>query len=324
MTLLNDAQLAQLTRLINDLMDVSRISLGKVELQLAPVNVRSLVEQAIEMTQSFVDAKRHRLSVQLPAQDVWVRVDLVRMKQVISNLLHNAARYTEPGGELAVIASTAGADVEISIVDNGIGIAATMLPKVFDLFAQGDTGLARADAGLGVGLTIVRRLVNDHGGSVHATSHGPGCGSKFTVRLPMVAAQAAAADVAARAPVRPGTAGKVLVIDDHVDATLALRDGLELSGFACLFAHDGLSGLAAAQDPTINAAIIDLGLPRIDGFGVAKALRSACGPALTLVAMSGYASPDIEARVSAAGFDAFLTKPFDLDVLLQLLARKQH
>jgi signal transduction histidine kinase len=315
-------QATQLTKLVNDLMDVSRVSRGKVELERAVVGVGSLVFEAIEMTRAFVDAKKHQLIV--PALDdvAWVDVDLVRMKQVISNLVHNAARYTPEGGRIEVAITSADTVVQISVKDNGVGIDALMLPKIFDLFTQAPNSLAREDVGLGIGLTIVQRMAADHGGTVSAHSAGLGRGSEFILTLPTVAPPAvavAAPPGAAPAPEVAAPRRRLLLVDDNADALQAMAELCRLRGHDCAVAADGLQGLAVAIDRQPEVVIIDIGLPGLDGFGLAAELRRLHARNMVLIAMSGYSAPDIRLRAEQVGFDDFLVKPIDISALLDRL-----
>ncbi len=318
-------QTTQLTKLVNDLMDVSRVSRGKVDLERTVVGVGSLVFEAIEMTRAFVDAKQHRLVVP-PLDDVaWVDVDLVRMKQVISNLVHNAARYTRPGGLIEVGIRAADALVHVSVSDNGIGIDAPMLPKIFELFTQAPNSLAREDVGLGIGLTIVQRMAADHGGTVSAYSPGLGCGSTFILSLPTVGPPATVPAVqpeSAPAPEIGIPQRRLLLVDDNADALRAMAELCQLSGYVCTVASDGPEALAAALAQRPEVAIIDIGLPGLDGFGVAEALRRQFGADMALIAMSGYSAPETRLRAGQAGFDQFLVKPVDFPDLLEHLQKR--
>ncbi|WP_418320314.1 ATP-binding protein [Piscinibacter sakaiensis] len=319
-------QATQLTKLVNDLMDVSRVSRGKVDLERTVVGVGTLVSEAIEMTRSFVDAKQHRLVLPAVDDNAWVDVDVVRMKQVISNLVHNAARYTPNGGLIEVGIAAAGASVHISVKDNGIGIDAQMLPKIFELFIQAPNSLAREDVGLGIGLTIVQRLAADHGGTVSAHSAGAGRGSKFIVSLPTVAPPSAAATVpAAPALATESTAPqrRLLLMDDNADALQALAELCRLHGYACTIASNGPAGLAAALAERPEVAIVDIGLPGLDGFAVAEALRRQFGTDITLIAISGYSAAETRLRATHAGFDSLMVKPVDMPVLLKQLQDMQ-
>ena len=316
-------QATHLTKLVNDLMDVSRVSRGKVELERGVVGVGSLVFEAIEMTRAFVDAKKHRLVVP-PVDDVaWVDVDLVRMKQVISNIVHNAARYTPEGGLIELGITAADTLVHISVKDNGIGIDPPMLPRIFELFTQAPNSLAREDVGLGIGLTIVQRMAADHGGSVSAHSAGLGCGSEFILTLPTVAPPAAVA-AAAPLPVPAPDAAvsqRLLLVDDNADALQAMAELCSMNGYACMVALDGPQGLAAAIEQQPETAIIDIGLPGLDGFAVAEELRRLFGRRMTLIAMSGYSDPDTRLRAEKAGFDDYMVKPINMPTLLKQLQK---
>ena len=311
-------QTAQLTKLVNDLLDVSRISRGKVRLDREVVAVQRLVREALEMTQAALDGRRQTVAVSLPEPPAFVDADPVRMKQVLSNLLHNAGRYSPQGSKIEVMVRHDAGRVQIAIRDKGIGIDADMLPKVFDLFTQAANGLSREGSGLGIGLTIVERIVLDHGGTVSASSPGLGAGSEFVVTLDAVAAPLRVAEPTA-VVARPSPSARVLVVDDNADAAEALRQLLEWSGYECMAAGDGLVAIDAARTHAPHLALVDIGLPLLDGFGVATELRRLFGSAMTLVAMSGYSSPEIQGRAKLAGFDAFLVKPIDLAVVLDQL-----
>lgn len=314
-------QATQLTKLVNDLMDVSRVSRGKVELECAVVGVGSLVFEAIEMTRAFVDVRKHRLQVPSLDDVAWVNVDLVRMKQVISNLIHNAARYTPEGGLIDISIRPEKGVVHITVKDNGVGIDAEMLPKIFDLFAQATNSLAREDVGLGIGLTIVQRMAADHGGTVSAHSAGLGCGSEFVLTLPSVEPppELSVAPLISEPAAEIAGTRWVLLVDDNIDALRAMAELCELQGYVCTQASDGLQGLAAARAKVHEIAIVDIGLPGLDGFGLARELRRLYGPSLTLIAISGYSAEDTRQLAAQAGFDDFLVKPIDMQALLQSL-----
>lgn len=314
-------QATQLTKLVNDLMDVSRISRGKIELERAVVGVGSLVFEAVEMTRAFVDSKKHQLRMPALADTAWVDVDLMRMKQVISNMVHNAARYTPAGGLIEIGITVVDAVVQISVKDNGVGIDAAMLPKIFDLFTQASNSLAREDVGLGIGLTIVQRMAAAHGGTVSAHSAGLGCGSEFILTLPTVTPPAGV-------PAVPPPVGstqvntkshRLLLVDDNADALQAMADLFHMHGYECAVAADGLRALTAAMDHRPDIAIIDIGLPGLDGFGLAAELRRLYGTDMILIAMSGFSATDSRVRAEQAGFDDFMVKPIDLPALLQQL-----
>ena len=323
-------QATQLTKLVNDLMDVSRVTRGKVELERAVVSVGALVFEAVEMTSAFIEAKKHRLLMPPVGDVAWVDVDLVRMKQVISNLVHNAARYTPDGGLIEIGIAAADGRGHVSVKDNGIGIEAQMLPKIFDLFTQASNSLTREDVGLGIGLTIVQRMAADHGGTVSVHSAGLGCGSEFILSLPTVApptalpeaSQVVTGSAPALAPQSAAEQRRLLLVNDNADALQAMAELCEMHGYACTAAVEGPQGVAAALAQRPEGVIIDIGLPGLDGFGVAAALRQHLGTNVTLIAMSGYSDADMRLRAEQAGFDDFLVKPVNVPALLEQLQAK--
>ncbi|ALM84650.1 ATP-binding protein [Bordetella sp. N] len=319
-------QTAQLTRLVNDLLDVSRVSRGKIDLALAPVLLTDIIDHALETTHGAISARHHQLDYVAPAEEVWISADNIRFRQILSNLLHNAARYTPERGRITIRVRRDKANVAIDIEDNGIGIEADMLPRVFDLFMQADTGLARQDTGLGIGLTLVQRLLHLHGGNVTVHSAGLGKGSRFTVRVPELQREMSApvitpaeptASAAVAEPAAATAQGvRILLIDDNVDAVHTLRQLLEDVGHVVAEAHSGERGLAVAQLFAPNVVVIDIGLPGIDGFQVAQQIRAKQATAASLlVALSGYTSDTMRQRGRDAGFDQYLNKPVDIDAL---------
>ncbi|HEY0190089.1 MAG TPA: response regulator, partial [Kofleriaceae bacterium] len=314
-------QVDHLTRLVDDLLDVSRITRGKVEISRARVSLASLVASAVEMVSPLLDQRRHELTVVVAPHGLMLDADPVRMSQVISNLLTNAAKYTEPGGHVRLEAGRDGDEIWLSVSDDGVGIGAEMLPRVFELFAQAPQTIERARGGLGLGLAIVHSLVALHGGSVVAQSAGRGHGSRFTLRLP--AAPDAAVPAAPPPVARPAVAGKrVLIVDDNVDAAELLSMTLELRGHTVRVANDGAEALRAVEDFTPDLALLDIGLPVMDGYELARRLRQLPAlHALQLVALTGYGQASDRQRSAEAGFDAHLVKPLPLAELEALLAR---
>jgi len=320
-------QTAQLTRLVNDLLDVSRVTRGKIDLTLKPVLLTDLIDHALESTHGVITARHHTLEYTPPTEDIWIRADNLRFRQVLGNLLHNAARYTPENGHIAIRIAREGQQVAIAVEDNGIGIDAVMLPRVFDLFAQADTSLGRQDTGLGIGLTLVQRLLKLQHGSVEVRSEGLGKGSRFIVHMPLLEPEAAtqaqrseqeqAVAQPAPAPASPDVPkSRILLIDDNVDAVHTLRQLLEDAGHVVAEAHTGERGLAVAELFTPNVVVIDIGLPGIDGFQVAQEIRAQpATSASLLVALSGYTSDAMQQRGRDAGFDRYLTKPADIEVL---------
>ena len=320
-------QVGHITRLVNDLLDVSRVTRGLVTLNASELDLRRIVADAVEQAESLVAAKRHRLELSLPQQPLWVRGDQTRLVQVLSNLLNNAAKYTPPQGRIDVTLARDGGVAVLTVRDNGSGIDAGLLPRVFDLFSQGEQTPDRAQGGLGLGLALVKSLVELHGGGVAAHSDGEGQGSRLTVRLPLldaaavapaqvVASQAAPADAPANAGLR------VLVVDDNVDAADSLALLLrEAAGYAVTMCHDGASALELAAALTPQALILDIGLPDIDGYELARRLRLREPTADALmIALTGYGQLEDRARAREAGFDYHLSKPADPQQILKLLA----
>lgn len=315
-------QSRQLSRLVEDLLDVSRVSRGRIELRREPVDLREVLQAAVDASQPVVAAREHDLRIAVPVLPLWVDGDEQRLTQVFSNLLHNAAKYTGPGGRIEVSAFIDGDQVVVSIVDNGIGIEPQMLNRVFDLFAQAPVSLDRSDGGLGIGLTLVRSLVGMHGGAVDAMSPGVGRGSTFTVRLPRTTAPVDAARNAGTHIRFTGCAARrlhVLVVDDNRDAAQTLGELLRIAGHDVALAHDGTSGLDLATKNTPDLAFLDIGLPEIDGLEVARRLRQRFGSNIRLVALTGYGSKEDQCRSFDAGFDEHWVKPLQLAELERIM-----
>ena len=311
-------QVRGLARLIEDLIDVSRLTRGKIQLRCELLDVARVIQQSVQTVQSLIDERRHELTIRTEAGVRRIRADPIRLEQVLVNLLSNAAKFTEPGGKISLTAQTEKDMIVFRVSDDGPGIAAEALASIFDLFAQGDRTLARSDGGLGIGLTLVKRLVELHGGSVEARSEGRDKGTEFTVRFP--AAQDA--ENATLAPIR-GAARRttgILIADDNVDLAQGLARLLKIAGHDVQVAHDGPSALAVAHETRPGLCMVDIGLPGMDGYQVARSLRM--DPELngaTLIAISGY-SQDIDRRRSReSGFDEYLVKPIDLDALRGIL-----
>jgi PAS domain S-box-containing protein len=320
-----ERQARHLSRLVDDLLEVSRISRGLVTLRRETVDLRQAVEHALETSRPQMEGRGHRCDVQLPQEPLYVEGDAHRLAQVTANLLNNAAKYTPPGGLIRVVARREGHTAVLRVQDTGAGIGPELLPHVFDLFTQGDRSLARTEGGLGIGLSMVKMLVELHGGTVEARSEGPGQGSEFIVRVPAVEAHAAPS--AQQPP--PAGAGRlrVLIVEDNVDAAQTLAELLGTWGHEVRSVHTGGLATAAALEFRPEVVILDIGLPGMDGYEVAQRLREAgcVGPECSLVALTGYGSAEDRRRTREAGFDHHLTKPADpgeIDKLLRnLLAR---
>jgi two-component system CheB/CheR fusion protein len=306
-------------RLVDDLLDVSRITQGKITLRTEPIVLADVVTRAVEMVRPLIDSRGHALEMTLPAEPIALHADPARLAQVLANLLANAANYTPAGGHIRLAAARVGAEAVIRVRDDGVGLASDILPRIFDLFVQGDTSLDRTSAGLGIGLTIVRRLVELHGGRVEAHSDGVGQGSEFVVVLPIEARRAPATGEASPAPGGSARPLRILVVEDNSDAGEALGIVLELWGHTVQVARDAAAALALAADERFDVVVSDLGLPGMDGFALARRLRERPGGPL-LIALSGYGSDGDRRRALEAGFDHHVAKPPDLDVLAGILA----
>jgi signal transduction histidine kinase len=320
-------QTKHLVRLVDDLLDVSRITGGKIRLDLEVLNAASVVAAAVETSRPLIEESGHQMTVALPNEPVWVRCDRVRLAQVLSNLLNNAAKYTQNGGLIGLSVERVGEEVLFRVCDNGIGISAEMLPKVFELFTQVERSLDRSQGGLGVGLTVVKRLVEMHGGRVEAVSSGAGCGSEFTVRLPSIEAPTeteVAAETAAESRT-PGAPQRILVVDDNADAADSLAFLLKHGDHEVRTAHDGRQAVDVALQFRPQAVVLDLGLPELDGYEVARHLRqSEATRGALLVALSGYGQQEHRRRSSEAGFDYHLVKPVDFGALQRILFEAPH
>jgi PAS domain S-box-containing protein len=313
-----ERQTGQLTRLIDDLLDVARITSGKIKLKMASVTLDSAVRRALETVQPLIARHRHRLTLSLPAEPIWIEADAARLEQVIQNLLQNAAKYTPDDGRIHVIVQLEGLDVVLRVRDNGIGIRPDLLPYVFDMFTQAEGQLDRTRGGLGIGLALVKRLVALHGGTVEVEST-VGQGSEFIVRMPASRSpQSASTPEPEQAAETPPL--RILVVDDSADAAGSLAMLLEASGHAVSVAHGGRAALSLAEERRPQVAFVDIGLPELDGYEVAKLLRRTTGLAdIVLVALTGYGRPRDRRRSRAAGFDHHVAKPADSACLKAIL-----
>ena len=313
-------QTDHMVRLVDDLLDVSRISQGKITLRRGQVELRGVLKSAAETAEPNIAARQHVLTVKLPDHDIWVDGDSVRLAQVVGNLLNNAAKFTAPGGRIALAACLEGTQAVIRVTDNGIGIAAEQADSIFDLFAQAGHSPDRVQDGLGIGLSLVRTLVNLHGGSVAVHSAGLGQGSTFEVRLPTLAGTPAAdgtdCGTADAAPARPADAYRILVVDDNVDSAEIVSALLQFAGHEVHMAHDGAGAIEAALRLKPDLVFLDIGLPDMSGVDVAAALRGY--PELektVLIALTGYGQDKDRMGAMAAGFNHHLTKPVNMETL---------
>jgi PAS domain S-box-containing protein len=313
-----------LSRLIDDLLDVSRITRGKIELRRRALDVVPVLARAAETVGPLVRGRGHTLTIDHPPGPLWVHADPDRLEQVLVNLLTNAAKYTDAGGRIALSARPEGDRIALAVEDNGSGIPPEKIPQMFELFAQGDRSIARSEGGLGIGLTLVKNLVELHGGSVAARSEGPGRGSEFTVRLPAVPAPSSSPSPDANRPApaaAPPRRARVLVVDDNEDSALGLARLLRLLGHDVEVAHDGPAALRAAGRARPDDVLLDIGLPGMDGYQVASRLRAEGFGETRIIAVSGYGEAAARRRSREAGFDHHLVKPVDHEALLALLGR---
>jgi two-component system CheB/CheR fusion protein len=315
-----ERQVALMGRLLDDLLDTSRITRNVLTLRKERVLLSRIVDTALESSRPFIDAQMQQLTVRLPPEPIALDADPDRLAQVLTNLLNNAAKYTEQGGQILLTAECADGRLRLCVRDTGIGIPADKLDRVFDLFAQVAPQSDSARHGLGIGLALSKRLVEMHQGTISVTSAGVGAGSEFVISLPLPAAGVVAIPRTAQMPPRPPAARKILVVDDNVDAAKTLQLVLALDGHAVTIAHDGLEGIEAAEAQRPDVILMDLGMPRLDGCEAARRLRSrAWSNGTVLVALTGWGQESDRARVTAAGFDHHLVKPVDPDALAALL-----
>lgn len=319
---ITERQVQQMVRLVDDLLDVSRIIRGRIELRLELVDLASVVARGVETAQPMIEAQGQQLIVSLPAEPILLEADATRLAQVVSNLLHNAAKFSERSGRIWLTAERERNVVVLRIRDEGAGIPSDLLPRVFDLFTQGDRSPERSQGGLGVGLTIVQKLVQLHGGVVTAHSAGPGAGSEFVIRLPSTAAETSRGERGVQEAAAPTARRRVLVVDDNVDAAESLGMILRLAGHEVTLAHHGPEALAVAEQTQPDVVILDVGLPGMNGHEVARRLRERPGSrSALLIAVTGYGQEEDRARSLAAGFDEHLVKPVNPQELQKLLAR---
>jgi signal transduction histidine kinase/ActR/RegA family two-component response regulator len=318
-----ERQVRHLVRLVDDLLDISRITRGKIDLKREPIEISEVIAKAIEMASPLLEQRQHRLTIDVPRRGLLVEADVVRMAQVVANLLNNAAKYTEPRGLVHIQAAREGEQIALRVRDTGIGLSAEILPRVFDLFVQEKQALDRAQGGLGLGLAIVRVLVELHGGTVEAHSAGLGEGSEFIVRVP-----AAPASLQPELPTEPDSVAesvrpdalRVLVVDDNADSADLLAASLRLIGHIVSVANDGPTALKIAASFQPDIALLDIGLPVMDGYELARHLRSLRGlESIRLIAITGYSQEADRQRTRAAGFERHLVKPIDLQQVQEAL-----
>jgi PAS domain S-box-containing protein len=317
-----ERQVAQLVRMVDDLLDINRIVRGKIELRKETVELAPIVRQAVEVAGPSYESMEHSLTVDLPPEPVFLEADSARLTQVLANLLNNSCKFTNRGGRISVTASREVQHVVIRVADNGIGIAAEQFERIFDMFAQADTSLERSGSGLGIGLTLVKNLVEMHGGTVDVASAGIGQGSEFLIRLPISAAvekpKPPVAPLGKSAPVTPR---RILVVDDNRDSAKTMAMLLKVSGHESQIAYDGLEALTAAEKFRPEVILLDIGLPKLNGYETAEKLREqSWGKDILLIALTGWGHDEDRQKSQDAGFDAHMVKPVDYAALTKLLA----
>ena len=318
-----DRQVRQLSRLVDDLLDVSRITSGKIELRKERVELAAAVRIALESSRPVIERGGHELTVRVTPEPVWLDADLARLAQVLSNLVNNAAKYTRPGGHIWVTAERRGGEAVVCVRVNGIGIEPAMLARIFDMFTQAGTAGAHSQGGLGIGLTLARRLVELHGGRVEALSEGIGRGSEFVVHLPIAPAPDSAGTRREEpaAPRAKPASRRILVVDDHRDAADSLCMLLKSRGHDVRVAYDGIEAVGAAVTFRPDVVLLDIGLPKLSGNDAARRIREAHGDGVTLVAVTGWGQDEDRRRAREAGFDHHLVKPVDLAAITRIIEK---
>jgi CheY-like chemotaxis protein len=353
-----ERQVANLTKMVSDLSEVSRVISGRIRLELRAVDMKQVVEHAVQSATPLFEQRKHTVSLSACSEPVWAYADATRIEEVLVNLLNNAAKYTPDGGRIAVACERrheGGKDYAmVRVRDNGVGIEEALLPRVFDLFTQGERSLDRAWGGLGIGLSLAHRLMTMHGGTIAAHSAGAGKGSEFSVTLPLLAApqtqgasagpslgSEAVSPTAIEGEAEKGSAGRVLVVDDNIDLVTMLCGTLRLKGFIVQSAYTGPEGLRIAREWRPDIALLDIGLPGLDGYEIARRLRAdgelatqaagqghelsdAARPRMKLIAITGYGRDDDVALAKQAGFDGHLTKPVEFKDLEKMMAGPAH
>jgi PAS domain S-box-containing protein len=320
-----DRQAAHMARLVDDLLDISRLMRGKIQLRFERIQLRDAIEKVVESWGPIIESRQHQFVVRLPKKPVWLSADPVRLDQIIANLLNNASKFTDRGGCIRLTARVQKDELLVSVRDNGIGIDANVLPKIFEPFRQAESTLERSQGGLGIGLSLVRKLVEMHGGTILAHSDGHGAGAEFIVRLPMLEDDPSYAEITHADDVeRPSCTLSILVVDDNVDAAEMLSGLLALEGHHVVTVHDGLSALTAAEDLRPDVVLLDIGLPRLNGYEVARRLREEAGlEPIRIIAMTGYGQESDRQRALDAGCDEHLSKPVAPSTLRRCLAEVQ-
>jgi PAS domain S-box-containing protein len=316
-----ERQVSHLTRLVDDLLDVSRIAVGKITLQRKPLEIAQVISTAVEASRPLIDSRGHNLTVLVPPEPLRIEGDLTRLSQALTNLLNNAAKYTPPPGEIHLTVEKEEEMVTVHVRDTGVGISADLMPKIFELFTQGERALDRSEGGLGIGLTLAQRLLKLHGGSIEARSEGPGQGSEFVVRLPLATLPESSHPAVKSDERRTASSRRVLVVDDNRDAAESLETLLQLWGHQARSAQDGPEALSLMAELEPEIVLLDIGLPGMDGYEVARRMRTMpAGRNALIVAVTGYGRNSDRLQSQEAGFDHHLVKPVLPEVLHELIA----
>jgi signal transduction histidine kinase len=318
-----ERQVGHMVRLIDDLLDLSRITNGKIELRKERIELASAVQDAVEAIRPFMEESGHELTVTLPSKPVYVDGDRTRLAQIFANLLNNSAKFTESGGQIRLTVDQQGSDVVVSVKDKGIGIPPDMLPRIFNMFTQVDRSLDRSQGGLGIGLSLVRGLVEMHGGRVEAHSAGLGTGSEFIVRLPVMLWPSRRSGNGDResSAINPGSVRRILIVDDYEDSAICLGLMLKIMGHETLTAHDGLEAVESAATFRPDVILLDIGLPKLNGYQVCRRIREEpWGERMVLIALSGWGQEEDKLRSKDAGFNFHMVKPVDPAALEKLLS----
>ena len=316
-----ERQVGQMVRLIDDLLDVSRITMGKIELRKERMDLSAAIQDALDTSRLLIEGSSQKLHVSIPPGPIAVNADRARMAQVFSNLLNNASKYTPPGGSIELHVERQGSDVVVSVKDNGVGIPADMLPRIFEMFTQVDPTSDSSHGGLGIGLSLVKGLVEMHKGSVNVRSGGRGQGSEFEVRLPLALKPVWSTASAGAEPLPPTTRFRILVVDDNVDSAVSLGMMLKIMGHEPRIAHDGHEAVDAAAEFEPEVLLLDIGLPKLNGYEVCRKVReTAAGKDAVVIALSGWGQEDDKARSREAGFNYHMVKPVDPAALGKFLA----
>ncbi|HKY43215.1 MAG TPA: PAS domain S-box protein, partial [Pyrinomonadaceae bacterium] len=314
-----ERQLGQMVRLVDDLLDLNRITHDRLELRRSEVELSSVIQQAVEVARPLVDAAGHNLIVDLPAEPIYMNADRARLAQMFGNLLNNSSKYTRPNGTISLTAKRIDNEVAVTVKDNGAGIPRDKLDSIFDMFMQVDRTADRAQGGLGIGLTLVKRLAEMHGGSIEAKSAGEGQGSEFVVRLPVLRKPSVITQAPAIEP-EPRPQRRILIVDDNVDSADSLAMLLEITGNKTYMAHDGMEAIEAIEEHRPEVVLLDIGLPRLDGHEVCRYVRQQpWGKDIVMIALTGWGQEDDRRKSQEAGFNGHLVKPVDYDRLLELL-----